>query len=38
MAIAKINLNKKLLDDVIAMCETFNREYDFSVQKRLNEV
>lgn len=38
IAIAKIDLNKKLLDDVIAMCETFNREYDISVQKRLNEV
>ena len=33
-AIAKIDLNKKLLDDVISMCETFNREYDISVQKR----
>jgi len=37
-AIAKIDLNKKLLDDVIAMCETFNREYDNSLKKRENEV
>ena len=26
------------MDDVIAMCETFNREYDISVKKRQNEV
>ena len=31
MAISKIDLNKKLLDDVIKMCETFNNEYEISV-------